>query len=274
MLALVAITLSLLVGSVGSVLANSKGWDVSSYPNEARSPAIGCSVGTDDDIWTCLVVRCEDNGTLGLYYEYTDGGGGTDKPFSLMIDGEKFLVNPESAGEGIAFPTRLTGDVTSIVNKLKTGNQVKLVDMTPPLHPGFDTIPLRSSSRAIGKVEAICTPARGVQISESDLLRNASGRVSVDNLHTTPGCAFREATGTVETVQHDGPNGSIDGMMFLDDTYGSGFIRIPALEAGPDLQARRATVDYLLTVGRRLSIGVHGCGAAGRMEKLVSAVEA
>lgn len=271
MRAVVTASLSLLIGSAGCGFASGRGWDASSFPNEPRNPAIGCSVGADDDYWTCLAVRCEDNGTLGLYYEYSDGG--TNHPFSLMIDGEKFPVRPEAAGEGIAFPTRLTGDVVSIVSRLKAGNQVKLVDMTPPLNSGFDTILLRGSSRAIGAVEAACAPVGGVQVSEGDLLRDEAGRVSIGNLHNTPGCAFRQTTGVVETVERDGPSGSISGMMFLDDTYGSGYINVVALEGGPDLQTRRATLDYLLTAGRQLSIGVHGCGAAGRIERLVSVTE-
>lgn len=271
MRAVVATSLSLLIGSSGSGFANSRGWDASPHPGEAKNPAIGCSVGTNDDYWTCLAVRCEGGGELGLYYEYSDGG--TNNPFSVEIDGEKFPVRPEASGEGVAFPTRLVGDVPSIVGRLKAGKQVKLVDMTPPLNRGFDTIPLRGSSRAISAVEAACAPAGGVQASAGELLRDASGRVSIGNLNNSKDCAFAKTTGTVEEVSRGGPDGTIDGVSYADDRFGSGFANVDDLKAGPDLQARRATLDYLLTPGRRLSIEVRGCGAAGRIEKLVSATE-
>ena len=417
MRAVVATSLSLLIGSTGGVFANSRGWDASPHPGEAKNPAIGCSVGTNDDYWTCLAVRCEDSGGLGLYYEYSDGG--TNNPFSIEIDGEKFPIRPEASGEGVVFPTRLVGDVPSIVSRLKAGKQVKLVDMTPPLNRGFDTIPLRGSSRAIGavetscipaggvqasagepprdasgwrtekagsqvtakgcsltsdyeflcievgcsakqdmtlhglltgeilegkfelqidgkpfaieggeyslenaasrtelagdmdgiiaamksgtmlvvhypdlrfeadfekiplrgfsraidEVEAMCVPADGAQASAGALLRDASGRVSLGNLNNSKDCAFAKTTGTVEDVSRGGPNGTIDGVSYADDKFGSSFANVDALKAGPDLQARQATLDYLLTPGRRLSIEIRGCGAAGRIEKLVSATE-
>lgn len=271
MRAVIATSLSFLIGTAGIASANSRGWNASPHPGEAKNPAIGCSIGTNDDDWTCLVVRCEGNGELGLYFDYSDGGD--SKPFSLEIDGEKFPVKSENPANGVPFQNRLVGDVPSIVNGLKVGKQVKLVDMALPLSRGFDTIPLRGSSRAIGAVEAACAPAGGIQVSAGKLLRDASRRVSIGKLNNSKDCAFAQTTGAVAKVSRGGPKGTIDGMTFADDKYGNGYINVDALKSGPDLQARQATLDYLLTPGRRLSIGVHGCGAAGRIEKLVSATE-
>ena len=270
MRSLVAAAFALLVSSTGGALANSKGWNASSYPGEARNPAIGCSVSTNDDFWTCLAVRCESDGALGLYFLNSDGG--LNESFSVSIDGEAFPVRQEAAGDGIAFPTRLTGDVASIVARLKSGRQVKLVGTTPPLNAGFDTLPLRGSSGAIGAVEAACAPAGGTPVSAGGLLRNAAGKVSIGDLSRATDCAFAETTGVVGKVRRGGPGGGIDGMTFIDDRFGSGFINVEPL-SGPDLQARRAALEHLLTAGRRLSIGVHGCGAGGRIEELVSATE-
>jgi hypothetical protein len=270
MRALVATTVSLLVCLSGSALANSRAWDSSPYPGEPGEPAVGCSVSTNDDFWTCLAVRCENDGALGLYFLNSDGG--LNGSFSLAIDGEAFRVGQQPAGEGTAFTTRLTGDVASIVARLKTGRQVRLVDTSPPLNEGFDTIPLRGSSRAIGAVEAACAPAGGTPVSAGALLRNAAGKVSIGDLSRATDCAFAETTGVVGKVRRGGPGGGIDGMTFIDDRFGSGFINVEPL-SGPDLQARRATLEHLLKAGRRLSIGVHGCGAGGRVEELVSATE-
>jgi hypothetical protein len=268
---LIGAAIALLVLSTGGALADGRAWDASPYPGEPGKPAIGCSLATNDDFWTCLAVRCENDGALGLYFINSDGG--VDGSFSIAIDGEVFSVRQEPAGDGAAFPTRLVGDVASIVARLKSGSQVRLLDTSPPLNAGFDTIPLRGSSRAIGAVEAACAPAASTPVAAAVLLRDGSGKVSIGNLSRATDCAFAETTGVVEKVRRGGPGGGIDGVTFLDDRFGSGFINVEPLAAGPDLQVRRATLDHLLTAGRRLSIGVHGCGAGGRVEELVSATE-
>jgi hypothetical protein len=46
---------------------------------------------------------------------------------------------------------------------------------------------------------------------------------------------------------------------------------VDELAAGPDRAARQATLDYLLSAGRRLGVALRSCGAAGRIQMLVSA---
>ncbi len=211
------------------------------------------------------MVRCEDNGTLGVYYEHT--GGGIAAPFSVAIDGERFAVAPEPSPSGVPFGIRLQGDAAAIASALRSGEVAKLVDVEPPLNPGFDTIPLRGSGRAIGSVVAACSRSGdGNLVADGDLLRDSAGRVAIANLTDASDCAAGKGSGMVDVLEGDG-------VWFVDDQYGRGYINLDPLPPGPDLKVRAATLKYLLTPGRRLDIDVMGCGAAGRVEKLMAARE-
>lgn len=249
--------------------ANASGWRVEKQ--DTQTTAQGCSL-TSDFEFLCLEVGCSSRHGMTLHGLLT--GEILEGDFRLRIDGKAFPVHGgEHSLVNAASRTELAGDMDAIIAAMKSGSML-VVDY-PDLHleADFAKIPLGGSSRAIGAVEAVCAPAGSTQASGENLLRDGSGKVSIDSLNASRDCAFAQTTGVVEAVQRDGPNNSIDGIMFLDDKYGSGFINVDALKAGPDLQSRRTTLEYLLTAGRRLSIGVHGCGAAGRIEKLVSATE-
>lgn len=92
-------------------------WSAAPHDGEAQRSALGCSNGTNDDDWTCLAVRCEDDGTLGLYYDLS--AGGTNEPFAITVEGERFGVTPEPAPAGVPFTYRLVGNVPSIAKALQ-----------------------------------------------------------------------------------------------------------------------------------------------------------
>ena len=240
-------------------------WAAAPHEGESTRAAIGCSSGTNDDNWTCLVVRCENDGSLGLYYEYSEGG--VASPFAIAVDGQRFAVSPEPSPGGVPFQTRLAGDTPAIVSALRSGDAAKLTDVVPRLNPGFDEIPLRGSSRAIGNVVASCPGGGGGGVvTDGDLLRDAAGRVAIGNLTESSDCVPGKGSGTVDVREGDG-------VWFVDDQYGRGYINLDRVPPGPDHKVRTATLNYLLTPGRRLDIDVMGCGAAGRVEELMAARE-
>jgi len=245
-------------------------WSAAPHEGESARAAIGCSNGTNDDDWTCLVVRCEDDGSLGLYYEFSTGG--TNDPFTIAVDGEAFPVTLGELPSGVPYQKRLLGDVRSIAEALRGGSLARIVDIAPPLNPGFDSIPLRGSSRAIGKIVAACVGKAG-GASGGKLLRDAAGRVSIGNLTDQMDCASADGSGTVDEVSRNDRNGQIEGFWFVNDKYGREFINVEWLAPGKDFKARAATLGYLLTPGQRLDVHVLGCGAAGRVQELVAARE-
>lgn len=118
---------------------------------------------------------------------------------------------------------------------------------------------------------AACAAKGGGQ--SADVLRDSAGRVSIDGLTDQPGCASANGSGTVDEVNRNAKNDQIDGFWFINDQYGRKFVNVEWLAPGKDLMARVATLNYLLTPGRRLDVHLLGCGAAGRTQELVSATE-
>lgn len=127
-------------------------WEPSPHDGEKRRSVIGCSDGTNDENWTCLIVRCDD-GDLNVYFDGTNAG--RLEGISLEIDGRQF---PVSQGDpaGSPFKERFLGDSRGIVEAMKAGSRVRIVGAEMWLNPGFDTIPLRGSSKAIGRLERSC----------------------------------------------------------------------------------------------------------------------
>lgn len=252
-----------------SVLANEQRWRADTHPGDDRLSAVGCSVETDLDNWTCVIVRCDDENTLAVLYDQSDGG--TMQPFSLSVDGEIFPVIPQTEGSA-DFTSRLEGDTATIIDRLKRGSELRILISDIPLTPGFDLVALRGSSRAIGQVENTCR-ASAAPMSEADLIRDAQGRISLGNLDDTPDCWFMEANGTVETATRYGSSGTIDGFWMDDSEEGRSYVNVEPLAAGADLERRLATLDYLLADGRKIATGMNACGAAGRVRYLVSVTE-
>jgi len=100
----------------------------------------------------------------------------------------------------------------------------------------------------------------------------ASGQVvGVGRLSTTPGCA--SASGTGRVVKRHVERGALRGITFKDDKYGEGFVNVEDTRQIRDPALRRQVEDglaRLLAVGSEVAVHTLGCGAAGRVEELVS----
>lgn len=249
--------------------AQANGWKASEDNTEAT--ATGCSAASDFE-FLCLEVRCTGGKEITLHGLMT--GEILDGKFELRVDDRRFPVEgTEPALVNASSRSTLVGETLAIVEAMKQGNKLLVHYPDMGLDPEFAKISLRGSARAIRHVEGACAPPDADGPANAGLLHNASGRVAIEELHDTPGCASAEGRGTVDSVERDGPSGAISGIWFVDDTYGREFINVDTLKPTRDIKARQATLDYLLTAGRRLAIDVHGCGAAGRIQKLVSAAE-
>ena len=100
----------------------------------------------------------------------------------------------------------------------------------------------------------------------------ASGQiVGVGRLSSTPGCA--SASGTGRVVKRHVERGALRGITFKDDKYGEGFVNVEDTRQIRDPALRRQVEDgltRLLAVGSEVAVDTLGCGAAGRVEELVS----
>jgi len=100
----------------------------------------------------------------------------------------------------------------------------------------------------------------------------ASGQVvAVGRLATTTGCA--SASGTGRVVKRHVERGVLRGITFKDDKYGEGFVNVEDTRRIRDPALRQQVEDgltRLLAVGTEVAVDTLGCGAAGRVEELVS----
>lgn len=100
----------------------------------------------------------------------------------------------------------------------------------------------------------------------------AEGRiVEISGLSDDEGCAFAAAVGKVGKVDEVLRGGLPDGFYFSDQ-YGESYVNIDAVPNDVQPDTRRKIIDGLtafLKTGTELEIGLHGCGAAARIQSLV-----
>lgn len=128
-------------------------WDWSAFPGEEGRSVLGCSDTGTDDSWLCLAVRCDAPGNLNLYIELTNLD--VNDSLDVVVGDQRFRVSGTSNTEA-PYSSRLDGDTAAILGALKVGSSAVLDRPQYPFNPGYDTIPLRGSSRAIGALEAQC----------------------------------------------------------------------------------------------------------------------
>lgn len=129
-------------------------WRASPFAGEGSRAAIGCSESGNDDTWLCLAVRCDAPGSIGLYLELTNLD--VTDGFVIEIGDQRFAVTGSKDTEDAPYRNRLTGDVAQVVAALKSGSKALLDRPQYAFSPGFDTIPLGGSTRAISAVERHC----------------------------------------------------------------------------------------------------------------------
>ena len=103
-----------------------------------------------------------------------------------------------------------------------------------------------------------------------EIVMDGTKVVEIRGMEDVEGCVSATTTGTVVKVEKR--KGVIEGFEFSDQ-YGVGFINVDDIPKKMDAKTRKRLVDglsELLTKGNRLQLDILGCGAAGRIEKLVS----
>jgi hypothetical protein len=142
---------------VGDKKVSTSNWDWSSFENEGQQSVIGCSDTETDDSWLCLAARCDAPGNINLYIELTNLD--VEDELDIIVGEKRFGVVGTSDIEA-PYSSRLDGDTEAILAALKSGAQAMLDRPHYPFNAGYDTIPLRGSSKAISALEAQCsTPA-------------------------------------------------------------------------------------------------------------------
>ena len=130
-------------------------WQPSPFPGEEDLAVMGCSDSTNEEAWSCLAVRCENDWSLGLYAELTNLT--LDGEFTLVVGEESFPVSGRTQEQSIPYNNRLDGEIPDILAAMKSAEAVVIDRPDDPLNPGFDTIPLRGAADAITALEARCT---------------------------------------------------------------------------------------------------------------------
>jgi len=135
-------------------------WEWSSFPGEERKSVIGCSDSETDDSWLCLAARCDATGQINLYIELTNLD--VEDALDIVVGDSRFTVVGTSETDA-PYSSRLDGSTGEILAALKAGSAAVLDRPQYPFTAGYDTIPLRGSSRAISALEQACGAPRAVQ---------------------------------------------------------------------------------------------------------------
>ncbi len=135
------------------VLAQPAGFGYSDYPGEGDRAAMGCS----QERAACIVVRCDDDFSVGLYID-TFRESGDAGPWRIGVDRENVLIlEAEPAGDDLPYNGRFTGDTATVIERLKHGGVVFLEAMSGDAI-GVQRIPLTGSLAAINEALYYCAP--------------------------------------------------------------------------------------------------------------------
>lgn len=135
--------------------AQQAGWHYSPLPDEGDRAAMGCGYGADREEHTCLVVRCEDDFTIGLHIHTTRPEGDAG-PWRLDIDKESYPLRAEST-PGSPYRARVAGDVSALLDGLKHG-AIAYLDPLAGGQVSRNGISLEGSLQAIGRALYYCAP--------------------------------------------------------------------------------------------------------------------
>jgi hypothetical protein len=136
-------------------LAQEQGWHYSPLLGEGDRAAMGCSRGASPEKHTCLVVRCEDDFTVGVHI-HTSRAGGDAGRWRIEFDKDGIVYDVIAQADGSPYGARIKGDVEPIIFALKT---LGLVYLDP--QDGFEVdqqIDLGGSLYAINQALYFCAP--------------------------------------------------------------------------------------------------------------------
>ena len=135
-------------------MAQSPGWQFSPIKGEGDRAAMGCSREATETDFTCLVVRCEDDFSTGLYL-YSSRFGGTDGNWAMTLDREdrSFTAVPSKGPYG----AQIVEDADFLLDRLRHGTFIYMRHSADEnLH--FAYIDLSGSMAAITEALFWCAP--------------------------------------------------------------------------------------------------------------------
>lgn len=135
------------------VAGQQAGWSYSPLPREGDRAAMGCGLASTANAYACLVVRCEDDFSIGVHV-FTSRTGGDEGDWAITIDKETRSYNAASA---LPYGARLTGDVGWIIDGLKHGAVAYLQPQDGAALPD-NHLALNGSLYTINRALAWCAP--------------------------------------------------------------------------------------------------------------------
>jgi len=154
-----AFLLAALVGLASPSRAQEAGWHYSPLPGEGDRAALGCSYRANPQDFTCLAVRCEADYTTGVHI-YTSRAGGDAGNWVLAFDEDAERMPVRAQADTSPYRTRVEGDVTALLDRLKNAGVVYLEPETGPATER--AISLYGSLYAINRALYFCAPKLSV----------------------------------------------------------------------------------------------------------------
>lgn len=135
-------------------LAEAPGWRFSPLPGEGDRAAMGCDRDATAAQYTCLVVRCEDDYSTGLYIHTNRFGGGAGT-WTMTLDREdmRFIADATSGLYG----GKITENAGTLLDRLRNGTFLYLRHGADEYAP-FAFISLAGSMTAINEALYWCAP--------------------------------------------------------------------------------------------------------------------
>jgi hypothetical protein len=146
--------LALVAGTLPA-LSQESGWTYSPFPGEGDRAAIGCSYGSTPDSHSCVVVRCEDDFTVGLHIKTTRPGGDAGA-WRIQVDKDIFEVEAVAV-DGSPYGARVAGEVSRIIDSIRNGDSL-FIDPRDSREPPSRGIGLAGSLRATTQALFFCAP--------------------------------------------------------------------------------------------------------------------
>ena len=147
--------LAVVVASASPALAQEAGWNYSPLPGEGDRAAMGCTYGSTPAAHSCLVVRCEDDSTIGVHI-HTSRPEGDVGQWALEFDKGDPRLTVDATADGSPYGAKVEGEVTTILDALKNGAMVYL---EPEKGEALDrAISLNGSLYVINQALYFCAP--------------------------------------------------------------------------------------------------------------------
>lgn len=153
--ATLAAALALAPGLMASAWAQEAGWHYSPLPGEGDRAAMGCAHGSTPALYSCIVVRCEDDFSVGAHIHTSRHGGDTGR-WRIEFDKGDPAFDVDAIADTSPYGARIVGDVEPVLVGLKT---LGLVYLAPLDGAEIDQqIGLGGSLKAITEALYYCAP--------------------------------------------------------------------------------------------------------------------